>query len=146
MANEPNKFFDVARPGNTAASAGSRPVIVGNQPVLQDPMMVNNPSDVEKPSDHKKIDLQPSPAFQSEEQAKDGVPTPAEHVTKHNNDAPIQSDEAQQEIEHLIDQKAHFVHIKGAKRKKYVVRFILIIGTLCTIAGVGYYVMTLTRK
>lgn len=34
------RIFDVARPGKTAASAQSRPVIVGHRTLLQDPMMI----------------------------------------------------------------------------------------------------------
>lgn len=145
MANEPNKFFDVAHPGNTAATAGSRPVIVGNRPVMQDPMMVNN-VESGQPADHKKIDLHPSSSFQADDQTKDASPDVSKHATKQPTQAPLQTDESRQEIEHLIDQKAHFVHIKGAKRKKYVVRFILFLGTLCAMVGVGYYVMTLMQR
>jgi len=42
--------FDIARPGSSqgfAASATSRPVIVNNRPVMQDPMMVANGSNVD---------------------------------------------------------------------------------------------------
>jgi hypothetical protein len=33
------KVFDVARPGKSSASATSRPVIISNRPILQDPMV-----------------------------------------------------------------------------------------------------------
>jgi hypothetical protein len=39
-----DKVFDIAKPGKTAASASSRPVIVGHKTLLQDPMVTNMPS------------------------------------------------------------------------------------------------------
>jgi len=39
------KVFDVARPGRVAASATSRPVIVGHKPQIKDPMMSSNQGD-----------------------------------------------------------------------------------------------------
>lgn len=51
------KVFDVAHPGKSKPSATSRPIIVSNRPILQDPMVsLNVPSDV-APTDGK-----PSPA------------------------------------------------------------------------------------
>lgn len=38
--DEPKKLFDVVKPGKTAASPTSKPIIVTNRPVLKDPMMV----------------------------------------------------------------------------------------------------------
>jgi len=35
-----DKFFDVAKPGKTAPSSTSRPVIITNRPVLKDPMVI----------------------------------------------------------------------------------------------------------
>lgn len=35
-----NKFFDVAKPGKSAPSSTSRPVIITNRPVLKDPMVI----------------------------------------------------------------------------------------------------------
>jgi len=38
----PPKIFDVSRPGNTAPSASSKPILITNRPVLQDPMVVDD--------------------------------------------------------------------------------------------------------
>lgn len=38
----PHKIFDVTKPGKTAPSASSKPIIITNRPVLQDPMMVED--------------------------------------------------------------------------------------------------------
>src|SRR4051812_22365228 len=41
-AKNASKVFDVSKPGKQAASATSRPVIVTNRPIMQDPMMLSN--------------------------------------------------------------------------------------------------------
>lgn len=38
------RVFDVAKPGKSAATATSKPVIVSNRPILQDPMVIQNAS------------------------------------------------------------------------------------------------------
>jgi len=42
-----NQVFDVAKPGQTAAEASAKPIIVTNHPMLKDPMMVE-----EKPAEN----------------------------------------------------------------------------------------------
>ena len=36
---EENRVFDVAKPGHSSPSATSKPVIVGHQPTMSDPMV-----------------------------------------------------------------------------------------------------------
>ena len=53
MANgSPKQFSDVLRPGETAANATSKPIIVGNRPVTKDPMFLN---DIKHTSDKIKV-------------------------------------------------------------------------------------------
>ena len=44
------KFFDVARPSQVNPSANSRPVIVGHQPMMVDPMVRGAPNSVSSPA------------------------------------------------------------------------------------------------
>lgn len=54
------KHFDVAKPGTAAASPTSRPVIVTNRPIMQDPMMVTpNADEPVSQSSAIKIKLRP---------------------------------------------------------------------------------------
>src|SRR4051812_25582987 len=58
------KVFDVAHPGKSKPSASSRPIIVTNRPILQDPMVSANQQpedeDTEKPNPSAiKIKLKP---------------------------------------------------------------------------------------
>lgn len=61
--NKPQKVFDVARPGKSAPSTSSKPILITNRPVLKDPMMVSEndpkPDDAPKPlhtTSHLKIE------------------------------------------------------------------------------------------
>src|SRR5882757_2872268 len=83
------KVFDVAKPGKSAPSASSKPIIVTNRPVLKDPMMVDESTDAgtkdkEPLTAPIRIKIQPlhhddEPKDEPEKPAKDGVPTePAE--------------------------------------------------------------------
>ncbi|HET7320795.1 MAG TPA: hypothetical protein VFI84_04425, partial [Candidatus Saccharimonadales bacterium] len=55
------KLFDVARPGKSTPSSSSKPIIITNRPLLQDPMVVPDESaggeassgDAAKPSEPK---------------------------------------------------------------------------------------------
>lgn len=42
LAKNASKAFDVSRPGKSAAVPTSKPVIVGNRPIMQDPMMLSD--------------------------------------------------------------------------------------------------------
>jgi len=44
------KLFDVAKPGKSAPSASSKPIIITNRPLLQDPMVVGDGTAAEAPS------------------------------------------------------------------------------------------------
>lgn len=53
MANDGSKqFFDVVRPGKSAANATSKPIIVGNRPIIKDPMFNTEPK--QPPEEYKK--------------------------------------------------------------------------------------------
>jgi hypothetical protein len=51
------KVFDVAHPGKSKPSSTSRPIIISNRPLLQDPMVSSTP-----PSDVDTTESKPSPA------------------------------------------------------------------------------------
>src|ERR1700753_4313830 len=59
------QITDIEKPGLSAPSATSKPVIVGNRPLLQDPMMVNQAAeDSDEPAP-----AQPMPTLSSERTA-----------------------------------------------------------------------------
>jgi hypothetical protein len=43
-ASKTPKVFDISKPGKSAPSASSKPIIITNRPVLKDPMMVDKPN------------------------------------------------------------------------------------------------------
>lgn len=59
-SNTPAKVFDVARPGKSAASATSRPVIVGHKPQVKDPMMSDHEQDRSLMDGKKKVSVAPA--------------------------------------------------------------------------------------
>lgn len=58
--SEPKKVFDVTRPGKMAASATSRPVIVGHKPLVKDPMVAEE--EQELMDGKKKVTIEPTGA------------------------------------------------------------------------------------
>ena len=57
---QPKKVFDVMRPGKTAASATSRPVIVGHKPQIKDPMMSDRQDEEHLLDSKQKVALEPA--------------------------------------------------------------------------------------
>ncbi len=58
--NEDKKVFDVAKPGKTAASASSRPLIIGHKNMLKDPMVKDaEPSDLASKADNVSAPTEP---------------------------------------------------------------------------------------
>jgi hypothetical protein len=64
------KFFDVARPGKSAPASTTKPVLITNRPVLQDPMMVTHNSDQAADSAKSTSDEQATPAPQMSHKIK----------------------------------------------------------------------------
>lgn len=70
--NPSKKHFDIARPGKSAASPTSRPVIVSNRPILKDPMVTDSipGSDMQFSSEPaRRISIKP--LAEKEEKAED---------------------------------------------------------------------------
>ena len=81
MANSEDsdkKVFDVAKPGETAADASSRPVIVGHKNLLKDPMVKDNAAselnEGEAPTKQEELDSDDKPS---------GSPNPSETAKNH---------------------------------------------------------------
>ncbi len=130
MNNEPTKkYFDVAKPGNTAAGSGSRPIIVSNRPILQDPMM----------RDESKPMIQPVPTIANTEAPILG-----------NDEAKITSEDSRPETAtaQLTEPAnvANIVHIRGAKMRRMASLTLLLVGVLVAMAAVGYYGVTFLKK
>jgi hypothetical protein len=93
-ATNQKKVFDVSRPGRMAASATSRPVIVGHKPQVKDPMVAE--SEERKLMDSKsKVNLQPTgaPAVPQDEKPVETPTTPqldtaVEHTPHKDADFP----------------------------------------------------------
>jgi len=60
-SNKPDKVFDVAKPGKTAAGASGRPLIVGHRTLMQDPM-VKDADDIDAPSTAPVLDEDDKPS------------------------------------------------------------------------------------
>ena len=140
MPEEPHKFFDVAHPGKSAASASSRPVIVGNKPEAEDPMMVSARARTQG--------LQHSGGLQPLHQnlhVDDVADQP--HIEKALSAEPApEPGVLEKELDKLTDQQAYFVHINGAKQKKAVTSFMLLLGAMIAMAAAGYYTMLFLKK
>ncbi|MGZ6005150.1 MAG: hypothetical protein ACXWLH_03280 [Candidatus Saccharimonadales bacterium] len=84
-ADKSDKVFDVAKPGKTAASASSRPLIVGHKAILKDPMV--NESSVSELNETKTA----KPDLPSGEDLPSGSPQDSE-ATKPADDEPLNTD------------------------------------------------------
>lgn len=126
-----NKFFDVTHPGRSAADASSRPVIVSNRPIMDDPMM--RPSDKAKIREHTKEQVEPTGSDLAE---KNDLPINQQDVLE--GPANLEPDPA---VEQLTEEKTYFVHIKGAKKGKLLRHLLFLVG-LGVMAGIGYYAVT----
>ena len=60
-SSKPDKVFDVAKPGKTAAGASGRPLIVGHRTLMQDPM-VKDSDDIDTPPTAPEIDTEDKPS------------------------------------------------------------------------------------
>ncbi len=138
MPDDTRKLFDVAHPGQTPANAASRPVIVGNKPVMQDPMMLQRTDAPATLTPHGN-GLLPLHDDVKPEESTDQKPANMSVISG----APAEDD---QQFTQLIDQGSYFVHIKGAKSKKIAARFFLLLGALIAMAAFGYYSVTFLKK
>lgn len=60
-SSKPDKVFDVAKPGKTAAGASGRPLIVGHRTLMQDPM-VKDSDDIDTPPTAPELDEDDKPS------------------------------------------------------------------------------------
>src|SRR3989344_1198355 len=102
--DESKKVFDVAKPGKTAASASSRPLIIGHKTLLQDPMVTRTPL----PSKAKKIkpdssDLGIDETASGEPEEEIKLLTPPETNIEPPNSAESDKDRSSEEIEDSED-------------------------------------------
>lgn len=116
---EANKVMDVAKPGKTAPDASSRPLIVGHQPMVKDPMMSNPTApadDLEQKEDQKSITshtgltIQPGSSADTTLDSKDQTETTPELGDKlppapTTDNAPILPDSFMQENTGTPEQK-----------------------------------------
>ena len=142
---EPKSFHDVARPGNTPQSPTSRPIIVGREPLMQDPMMKGTPQP-EKPAlpDHKDEPtmtpptLTAAPASQPTPAAPDpAIPPPSEVSTELTSSIPTEGEKEAKDlkqkevsdhnskIQELIESKTYAVPV-GHLRRKRTLRVVVI--------------------
>lgn len=144
MADEPKKLFDVARPGKSFAGSSSRPVIVTNRPVVEDPMMVKHDQPEYLTNRHEPLDIQPihddvKPDFDVAE--SDAEKKPAEK--KADADSLAKTNE---EVAQFTEDKTYFVHIKGVKRRKRVRTTVALLVGIIIMSAIGYFAGTLLAK
>lgn len=149
-------MVDVAHPGKTAPSGTSRPVIVGNRPVLQDPMvnaddgktapeLMNHTSKVSKvktlePSEQAetKSNIDKQPDIKEEAESKNQAePTtepdqPKTETAKESNVAAEKAlDQHEAEIQKMVDSKRYNLPINSLEKRR--TKHTLIIGIVLSI-------------
>lgn len=130
-----NKFFDVTHPGKSAAEASSRPVIVSNRPIMEDPMM--RTTEQSKIREHAKEQVAPTGNDMS-------VPNDLP-VNQQSPSEPVSISLDDPAVEQLTEDKTYFVHIKRAKKGRFLRHIALIIG-LVGMAAIGYYSVLLLQQ
>lgn len=167
-ASSNNKpVFDVSKPGKSAPSATSRPVIVNHGPMMKDPM-VSDPDDTDKKDDKptaatsesRKIIAPPSdlekeepasedtPATESEDSKADKkksaeqavVDAVVDQAGKKKKSQPTEEELAKQiEVEKLIESKKYFVPIGEVTRRRNARRLMIGLVAFVLIGLVGSY-------
>lgn len=103
------KVFDVAKPGETAADASSRPLIVGHGSIIkQDPMVVDpDPAAESKPVSKRGVSIQPTTEIKEEAKAPDSPkPTTIKVLDEVSEEKP---DESVKKEEAVVEPKAEKV-------------------------------------
>lgn len=72
-AKDTSKVFDVSKPNKQPSSATSRPVIVTNRPIMQDPMMASNTKAVTETSPETETEASPSKVKMTIQPLSDGT-------------------------------------------------------------------------
>ncbi len=159
MTPQKAKPFDVAKPGDTAADATARPLIVGHGSSLkQDPMVAGPPTvDSEKIGSngtamtHSAAAINPKTEqgdkkvaqVASEPNSSDAatVDALAEEIgaKKQNQKDDQTATKRQEELERVIASKQYFVPIGEAKRRRANHLAWTLLGAMLMVAGAGAY-------
>lgn len=160
------KNVDVAKPGNVAADATARPIIVGHGSALnQDPMMATQPGaakndEKKEPMSHKtaaisqvknnaqEASAEDSGAVSSEETSLDNQPESSDKATveavadevstKKQHEQEDQETQARtQALQELIESKKYFVPIGEAQKRRSMLRLWWAIFLLLVLGVVG---------
>lgn len=156
-AGKDEKVFDVSKPGKTAASASSRPLIIGHKTTLKDPMVKDSnnvsadassefavlegeaaleaPPEKEKPSREGAPEMEISgKTDESANEASKSAPIAVEAKKKQAeaNRVNVARNEA---LEKVTSGGEHFVPINDKTRKKLSLRHILIGSLLIILLG-----------
>lgn len=115
-AKKPTKSMDIQKPGDSAPDTSSRPILVTNRPMLQDPMMVSDQTPTaEKSAEEAPASAQPMASGAktiepekdfAEESTKEKAPedTPPEVVAEKTQDSlPDEKDVAAAEAAAVVD-------------------------------------------
>jgi len=123
----PRQFMDVTRPGNTAASASGKPVIVGNKTLQNDPMMTP-PAPAPQPVAPA---IQVVPPLSTSPVAQTVPPKPAQQPAE----APAQGEP----LHKLQHENAFFGHVGSHKKNK--VWLIIFVFVVIALAAGGYLLL-----
>jgi hypothetical protein len=88
-AKSAQKVFDVARPGKGTPSATSRPVLISNRPMLQDPMVSSQQAPADKPSIAAKVTIKPIAEAKAESKVEIAEPSESEKTSPSMKDKTI---------------------------------------------------------
>lgn len=138
MPEETRKLFDVAHPGKSPADAASKPVIVSNRPVMQDPMMLRHDEAIKSLPPHGGGLMPVHDNVVPEEPLLGQKAEPVADTNVMVNEEP--------QFGKLIEDGAYFVHVKGARSSKLFARIFLLAGALIAMAALGYYTVTFLKK
>lgn len=161
------KLFDVAKPGKTAATATSRPVIVGHGSTLKKDPMVNSSEDEKEDTEkvpvrsHGPVTIQPlNEITGQDDESKTEEPNDSDisdtKAPPENSDAAAvdalaneandkkeaqkENDEAAKralELEKIIESKQYFVPVGEAKRRRSNQRILMVILLLLVLSISG---------
>ncbi len=156
--DEPKKFHDVARPGSTPPQHTSRPIIVGREPIMRDPMMKEE-AVPEKPAlpDHKdepKIapaTIAASPAPAPTTVTDPATPPPSEMSTALNSSIPSDAEkevnsqknkeleDRNSKVEGLIESKTYAVPVGHLQRKRTLRIVLIVVGVTLVLGSIVAY-------
>lgn len=130
-ASPSRKFFDIAPPGKAAPSPTSKPVITGNRPQAQDPVLYQSP-----------LATAASPAITPAQPPQATEPRPLPKPPAQAVPEPTPAEQPVLDPAALLIQAGDFTPLKASKNRSHHVAVVMMILLLVIVCGATYWLVS----